>query len=777
MSWPMVLDYEEAIQNPNFCFSDLELKSGISVLNQLGLPKSSAGSFAQVFQINCNVRKYAVKCFTTKCHPDLEQRYAIISKQIKQTRLPYIISFEFIKQGIKVRGQWYPILKMEWIEGEPLNTYIEKNLSNKQAILNLAKQFYKLISELNNYSIAHGDLQDGNIFIVNEDIRLIDYDGMFVPGLEGMPSHELGHRNYQHPRRTEQDFGPSLDNFSAWVIYLSLVVFSIEPSLWHRLGAGEEHLLFRREDFENPHLSETLRALEQIRDSKLKSLVTLFRSFMYLDLSQIPPLDGMQDTQVISTQVSSAAQSSWLSDYANFDTPTKAPNIDASSFGQSPSWILDYMEPVSPISLTTSSKLPERISIVVFAITGVMLIYATIVGLIAPVIGMSAMSGEFSLLVLILILRYRFLSTVSKKSGLLSTLGDLQKEIKNIESVIKQLFKDKNKLDDKEGQKVREITSKQSECSRREKSEIDKIENELQSILIKINSQRQTLGQAERKEIDKINFELQGILTNLSSQRQALNQEETNEIAQELRNLQSQFYASYLSNYDLNSASISGIGSELTNRLVAKGIRTAADISKVNITQTGYGRHSHHVAYIEVPGRGRVHVEGIGPKKAKALLSWLNGIKPKLKTNIPQSLPSAQEASIRSKYRTLRQTLDSKENDAKQYARQMESTIKSKYQTQYQPLDLQENNAKQSAKQKKDLSRAKYEQELWAKELNDIRDHFAKQRIDLDEKINKEKKHIPEKSWKLAKIQRELDAYNQVNFTTYLKNILFLSSK
>ncbi|QLQ08322.1 MAG: hypothetical protein HZY76_21580 [Anaerolineae bacterium] len=52
---------------------------------------------------------------------------------------------------------------------------------------------------LQTHGIAHGDLQHGNVLVAADELRLIDYDGMYVPPLSGRESHEIGHRNYQHP--------------------------------------------------------------------------------------------------------------------------------------------------------------------------------------------------------------------------------------------------------------------------------------------------------------------------------------------------------------------------------------------------------------------------------------------------------------------------------------------------------------------------------------------------------------------------------------------------
>ena len=292
MPWPTPQDYNEAIQNPHLNFDDPELKAGQPALTPLGLPRPINGSFASVYRMQCGKREWAIRCFLREFN-DQQQRYTAISQHLATAQLPYTVAFAFLPQGIKVRGQWYPILKMEWVQGDSLNTYIQKHLGNPATLLILADRWIAMIRALRQHGMAHGDLQHDNVLVVNGDFRLVDYDGMYVPALRGRQSHELGHRHYQHPQRTAADFGPFLDNFSAWVIYVSLMMLSINPSLWQRLDAGEEHLLLRREDFENPHTSQPLSVLQQITDSKAQSIISHFASLLYLDLSEIPPLDQL----------------------------------------------------------------------------------------------------------------------------------------------------------------------------------------------------------------------------------------------------------------------------------------------------------------------------------------------------------------------------------------------------------------------------------------------------------------------------------------------------
>ena len=116
-----------------------------------------------------------------------------------------------------MRGQWYPILKMGWVEGEPLNLYVEKNLTHASLLRDLDREFAKMVRDLRRFFIAHGDLQHGNVLVVNGKLKLVDYDGMFVPDLDGLPSHELGHPNYQHPARSASDFS------YIWTIFAPMI--------------------------------------------------------------------------------------------------------------------------------------------------------------------------------------------------------------------------------------------------------------------------------------------------------------------------------------------------------------------------------------------------------------------------------------------------------------------------------------------------------------------------------------------------------------------------
>lgn len=291
-AWPTPADFQEAIQAPHLVFTDPDLKAARPELGPLGLPRPRAGGFAVVFRMQSGRQSWAVKCFTREFE-DQQRRYSAVAKALGAASLGFIANFQFLPHGMLVRGRTYPILKMEWFDGEDFKAYIQRHLRDAAALDKLASQFLDMTLALRNAAIAHGDLQDRNILVVRDCIRLIDYDGMYVPALAGMGSHELGARHYQHPHRNYRHFAPYLDNFPTWVIYLSLISLAVQPDLWHQFGGDDdERLLFRREDFEKPEHSPLINALERSPSPRVQELARRFKRLAGMPLDQIPSLDG-----------------------------------------------------------------------------------------------------------------------------------------------------------------------------------------------------------------------------------------------------------------------------------------------------------------------------------------------------------------------------------------------------------------------------------------------------------------------------------------------------
>lgn len=289
MFWPTPQDYNEALQIPSQSFQDKDLLVGQPELNAIGLPRPITGMFASVYKLVCQNKNWAVRCFL-KNFPDHEERYSRIETHLRASRLPYLVDFDFQKEGVRVHGRWYPILKMEWCAGEPLNQWIERHLNAPNDLSRLIVRWKQALEDLSHAGIAHGDLQHGNVLVLDGQIKLVDYDGIYIDSLSGFPGNEIGHRNYQHPGRTGKHFGKYLDNFSSWLIYLTLKCLIIDPGIWYRFLGGDECLIFRESDLKNPLSSPVFHVLENHGEQEMRENARLLRYLLSLPIEQIPSL-------------------------------------------------------------------------------------------------------------------------------------------------------------------------------------------------------------------------------------------------------------------------------------------------------------------------------------------------------------------------------------------------------------------------------------------------------------------------------------------------------
>lgn len=589
MAWPTPQDYNEAVQNPSLAFADGELRTGRPELTPLGLPRPITGGFASVYRLQCAQRNWAVRCFLRQFH-DQQQRYAAISEHLARVRLPYTVGFTFLREGIRVRGQWYPILKMEWVQGEPLNVFIEKHLGSPNALLSLATRWLQMMKTLQKASIAHGDLQHGNVFVVEGDLRLIDYDAMYVPALSGQASHEVGHRNYQHPLRTEFDFGPYLDNFSAWVIYVSLIALTVDPQLWQRFGGGDESLLFRRMDFERPEGSDALHALEMSLDERIRSAATVFKSLLYLGPQQVPSLDGQIAPPAFPPIKVLPPDSSWIDDHvgpSEAGASTKVAPEDSSGGPQhplasaDPSWILDFLAPnvgAGPSVSFKNSAFPERVVLATSAIAVLLLILMTPVGTMET--NMRGLGILLAVLVnaVLWVYRYRSEPGVADFVSLKSRLRAINDQIRATAGDIEAADREKTNRRNRDAGEQARIAKDQKAVEAKEKKKIDASQEALHFVLSSINTRRRALNQQEADALRKIQNDTGAKVAALTRQIGALTQAEATELANTLRAQQEQHITAHLRRFTLEDASISGVGPIFKSRLKIAGFQTAADI-------------------------------------------------------------------------------------------------------------------------------------------------------------------------------------------------------
>ena len=300
MAWPGIAEFSSAIQNPVRCFADPELSSGeLAVYDRggrAGMPVVSAGNFAAVYRVSNQGRSFAVRCFTRAVN-DQHTRYGQLDTFLRATLPPAFVEFEYLEQGILVAGDWYPLVKMEWVNGEPMNKFVESNLNTPNSLQIVAARWRGLVSALGSLNIAHNDLQHGNVMVQQDrSLRLVDYDAMFLPQYAGQASPENGHQHFQHPLKTSQNYNESVDNFPALVIYLSLMALAADPGLWDRFY-NDDNLLLRRVDYGDPANSQCFQALKSSQDDTVRYLTAYLEQCCSFQVEAVPNLESILNTQ------------------------------------------------------------------------------------------------------------------------------------------------------------------------------------------------------------------------------------------------------------------------------------------------------------------------------------------------------------------------------------------------------------------------------------------------------------------------------------------------
>ena len=299
MLWPNGIEYTQAIGFfPDISILDPTLKGGNLQRGANNYLIFYSGEFSIVFPIEVASSTFALRCWI-KDIGDAETRYKEISNYLEQCGLPYFVDFAYVPEGILVNGIKYPIIRMEWAEGETLRDFIKQNLQDTGCLKTAAVELQKMVESLHTHQISHGHLQDGNILLKRNGadvvIKLIDYDSLFVPALRGQPDNIVGLPEYQHPQRIAGggDANEKVDYFSELVIYLSLLSLAEKPDLWSQFGdRTESGLLFTAEDFKNPDQSNVFQELENLSPD-VKQLSSKLKEFCKLSVDQLEPLEAV----------------------------------------------------------------------------------------------------------------------------------------------------------------------------------------------------------------------------------------------------------------------------------------------------------------------------------------------------------------------------------------------------------------------------------------------------------------------------------------------------
>lgn len=280
MQYPLISEYLAAIRDAHDNLD--KLSHLVPVLDNYGEPYRSSGAFAVVFKMKDEQtgKCYALKCFTEEQEGRAEA-YRKIAEELEFVDSPYITSVKYLEKELFVdsncEDEEFPVLLMDWIEGETMETYIADHYMDNHAISMLCYRFCKMAAWLRSQSFAHGDIKPDNIMVRPDGtLTLVDYDGMFVPAMKGQKSPTIGTKDFSHPLRTIDDFDETIDDFALASIALSLKAISLNPSLLNEYGASDR-LLFSAADYLDLSKSKTMTALQDLlADEETRTLLSMF---------------------------------------------------------------------------------------------------------------------------------------------------------------------------------------------------------------------------------------------------------------------------------------------------------------------------------------------------------------------------------------------------------------------------------------------------------------------------------------------------------------------
>ena len=291
---PTIPSIRTSVENKSVLILDEHAKNGTFRRDARGRLIAYAGGFSVVFPYEASDgTKWAFRCW----HSDInntQRRYELISEAIQKAHLAFLCDFDYIEKGINVEGTIYPTTRMRWIEGVTIKEYICKYRQSKDKLISLAENFLAMTQALHEQSLAHGDLQHGNILITNDhQLYLVDYDSFYCPKLKGEEDTVTGLPDYQHPaRKSNKSVSEKLDYFSELIIYLSILSIAEAPSLVEKYKVEDaDRLLFAKEDFDDITKSQIYKDIQSL-GKQFQELLDVLEEYLKCNsIDELLPFD------------------------------------------------------------------------------------------------------------------------------------------------------------------------------------------------------------------------------------------------------------------------------------------------------------------------------------------------------------------------------------------------------------------------------------------------------------------------------------------------------
>jgi hypothetical protein len=803
MPFPQPSEYDDAIQNPATAFIDVGLQQGVNDGPlRFGMPGPVAsGNFAVVYRFRCGTERYAVKCFTRQPPKDQTQRFSSIHNHLIASRLNCATGFQFLPRGIRIRGMFYPVLKMEWLDAPTLLEFVPRNIHDRDSFRQLSEAFLLVCEELRKNEIAHGDLQHGNLLVSAGGLKIIDYDGMCVPGTAGLPSEEDGLPHYQHPCRQGGRLAPNFDHFPSLVIWISLYALSLDPSLWGRHVREEERLLFRKDDFSNPQGSALFRELLSYRDERLsKAVNALLNACGVFDLAQIPPL-----TDIVSSESIVVDPDWWREQVPSVPGATSnEPKIPIKN--APPDWMQPELPPPLPARFGYSmiwDRVFAYAYISAFAVGGVGAYAGTVPTSLLVV-------GSYTLGALVgwrLLASYRATPALAEKVQCAKSLRHALAQLADYETQIQKWISEQESIIVNNAKPVEELETRLAQLQADSRQRQVDLDLQLRAILQKLSSECQQIDSKERYDLQKVNEDAQKlqaaftdrlrcidadysrINADTSIQINELNREKVKSKDARLKSLCDDFVRAELMKIPISASSIASLTESNVFDLRNFGIRYAGDFINCSPT-TRYG--ASYPVYLIVKADGsRVKVPGIGAKRADSLMEWrrehVQRTLRRAPSALPQNIVDAIDREIEERQKILRLRVSRAAAEATQLRNQaqesnknqvaelriIEAQIRQTAMTGRSSLKTRENQERQIAESHKAEALGLINREIWQLQsiIGPAKHKVDKLKSDYQKLLAGTTEELRKLRISVSSYERELSIYRNIRWQSYLLRV------
>ncbi|MBP2368435.1 hypothetical protein [Pseudonocardia parietis] len=534
----------------------------------------------------------------------------------------------------------------------------------------LAHNFVALIESLETHGIAHGDLQHGNLLVADDaSLRLVDYDGMFVPALAKLQAAETGHRNYQAPMRSSE-FHRTIDRFSAWVIYLSLAALVEQPTLWSQLRSGDgEYLLLAEDDFKNPAASSRFPSLLNHDSETIRDLSQRVQGFTQFPTASVPPLEAVDlDSNSLYPNRLSAHPLS----------------LAPSQGGGPPAWLLPHLQPVSPPKMVRFSQRTRSdiAASVLLPVTAIALCTCILIGLVPAAVATGIAVLLLPAWLLVMYVEYRRRPEVRARHACMARRARVRSQEKQL-----------RRIEQDNGRKA----------ARFEKAEIKRNDN--------VRRAREAIHKLHREQVEQADRDLQKRISQLAENTATMVQQRQSDLDRALDERQREYIIARLHKASLTNAKLSGIGPKIISNLRDFGITTAADFIGIRFVQSG----QKNIPLLVHRSGHEIKVPNIGEVKATTLESWRRSHLESARKSMPTAVPNATRVAINSRYSAKEQQLKNAQEEIQRYMQDKKARIAQQLSAKMVELSTQQKKSNVAAAQTRtdmDRDRASLQDQL-----------------------------------------------------------------